>query len=50
MEEKTKARITSVEKWFKIILWVIAGIVVLGILVGIAALFTSTTSIGVSPG
>jgi len=50
MEEKTKDLLTRMEKGFKIILWIIGGIVVLGILAAIFLLFTSTTSIGVSPG
>jgi len=46
MEESTKQLLTSMEKWFKIILWVIGIIAVLAIVF----LLFSSTSVGVSPG
>lgn len=49
MEEKTKELLTGFEKWFKIILWVVGGIVVLAILGAIFFSFSSS-SFGVSPG
>lgn len=45
MEEKTKERLTFFEKWFKIILWVVGIIVVLGLIF----LFFASSSVVVSP-
>ncbi len=45
MEESTKQLLTSMEKWFKIILWVIGIVAVLAIIF----LFFSSSSVSVSP-
>jgi hypothetical protein len=45
MEEKTKSLLTSIEKWFKIILWIIGILAVLAIVF----LFFSSSSVNLSP-
>jgi len=45
MEESTKQLLTSMEKWFKIILWAIGILAVLAIIF----LFFSSTSVGIAP-